>query len=116
MAKHIQKIIIDKDMQEVIDRALNWEDGDNMDWRFDEDDVLIYSADFGGGLLDNKIEMDIKCCGVQYENGGYNNAWCEAVLFEDGCEVACSEIDGDFFGEWSLTYGDEYVTIVEREE
>lgn len=113
MARYVQRITVSKDMQEIIDRAINWQEGDNIDWRFDEDDRQTYGADFGK-VFGNRMEMDIKCCGVRYEDGGYNNAWCEAVLFEDGCEVACSEISDDFFGEWSLTYGDEYVTIVER--
>lgn len=34
--------------------------------------------------FDDGIEMDIKCCGVQYEEESESNtAWTEAVLFEN---------------------------------
>ena len=60
--------------------------------------------------------MDIKCCGVQYEEGGVNTAWTEAVLFKNGSEVCHSEPNEGFFGEWTLeTNGDEYVVNVKIE-
>ena len=101
-------VTVDRNTAEVINKAMNWETGDSMDSRFGEDDQFACTADFGGG-----VEMDIKCCGVQYEEGGFNNAWAEAVLFDNGCEVAVSDIDDDFFGEWELEYnGTTYVTEV----
>lgn len=90
---------VDRTDAEVIRRAVEWKKGDNPDYRFGEDDTLVYGADFGNG-----IEMDIKCCGVQYEENGINNAWCEAVLFDNGTEVAVSDVEDDFFGEWELPY------------
>lgn len=39
----------------------------------------MHTAIFGNG-----IEMDIKLCGVQYEDGGFNKPWTEAVLFKNG--------------------------------
>ena len=62
-----------------------------------EDDTVSITVQFPEGY-----EMDIKCCGVQYEEGGNNVAWTEAVLFKDGCEVAVSEPSEDFWGEWEL--------------
>lgn len=81
----------------------------NKDECLGEDDTITYTAKFDDGY-----EMDIKCCGVQYEEGGVNTAWTEAVLFKNGSEVCCSEPSEGFFGEWTLeTNGDEYVVNVE---
>lgn len=63
----------------------------------------------------NGYQMDIKCCGVQYDPEDSNCAWSEAVLFnERGGELICSEPDDEFAGEWFFEYnGDEYkVNIV----
>lgn len=78
-----------------------------------EDIAIIYTAKF-----DNGFEMDIKCCGVQYEPyNSSNTAWTEAVLFEDGKEVCCSEVSDEYLGEWILEddNDNEYVVIVEVE-
>ena len=77
-----------------------------------EDIAIVYTAEF-----DNGFEMDVKCCGVQYEPyNSSNTAWTEAVLFEDGQEVCCSEVSDEFLGEWVLENDeDEYVVIVEVE-
>lgn len=75
-----------------------------------EDEILFYTVSFG-----NKMEMDIKICGVAYEEGGDNLPWMEAVLFEDGHEVGCTDVsdEQDILGEWLIEYnGDEYVGIV----
>lgn len=78
-----------------------------------EDIAIIYTAKF-----DNGFEMDIKCCGVQYEPyNSSNTAWTEAVLFEDGQEICCSEVSDEYLGEWILEddNDNEYVVIVEVE-
>lgn len=78
---------------------------------FGEDETISYTANFGYG-----IQMDIKVCGVQYEEGGTNTAWSEAVLFNHGSEVACSEPSDGFMGEWELEYdGKKYITEVKAE-
>ena len=59
-----------------------------------EDVTIVYTA-----VFDNGIEMDIKCCGVQYQEGESNTAWTEAVLFKDGNEVAHTEPDEDICAE-----------------
>lgn len=75
-----------------------------------EDETIIYTA-----VFDNGIEVDIKCCGVQYdENEEFNTAWTEAVMFRGHSEVCFSDPADMFFGEWELEYdGDEYIVIVE---
>lgn len=76
-----------------------------------EDESISHTVKF-----ENGYEMDIKCCGVQFdEKNDTNTAWTEAVLFnKDGHEVACSEVEGDYLGEWYLYDGkDAYVARVE---
>lgn len=76
---------------------------------FGEDETIMHTAIFGNGM-----EMDIKLCGVQYEDGGFNKPWTEAMLFKNGTQVACTEPDETYLGEWCLKYdGNEYVTCVE---
>ena len=77
-----------------------------------EDIAIVYTAKFDDGF-----EMDIKCCGVQYEPyNSSNTAWTEAVLFQNGSEVCFSEPCDEFLGEWILENDDnEYVVIVEVE-
>jgi len=70
-------------------------------------------------IFENGIEMDIKCCGVQYEEENESNtAWTEAVLFfENGSEICCSEPSDEYFGEWILEdEEDVYIVIVKEEE
>ena len=71
-----------------------------------EDDTLIWSASFGNGF-----EMDIKLCGADEEV-----AWTEAVLFKDGCELACTDCMDTILGEWEIDYDDvAYITYVIEE-
>ena len=80
------------------------------DWQdcLGEDDTISYSVNFGNGM-----EMDIKCCGVQYEEGRSNLAWTEAVLFKNGSEVCCTEPSDEYTGEWELEYkGNKYIVNV----
>ena len=74
-----------------------------------EDETILHTAVFGCGM-----EMDIKCCGVQYDEEEESNlAWAEAVLFHNGSEVACTEVSDTYTGEWSLFYrGAEYIADV----
>ena len=93
-----QTIQIEQHVADYIEEALSRKD-DNM---LNEDETIVRTVRFPDG-----IEMDIKCCGVQYEEGGDNSAWTEAVLFHNGYEVACSEPSDSFLGEWILPYRDE---------
>ena len=75
---------------------------------FNEDETIVYSAYFGDNIL-----VDVKCCGVQFEEGKSNTAWTEAVLFENGSERCCTEVCDEYEGEWILEYnGNEYVVNV----
>lgn len=61
--------------------------------------------------------MVIRICGVEYEPDGHNLPWGEAILYEDGIEVACTDAISKFFGEWKITYkGEEFVVCIEREQ
>lgn len=63
--------------------------------------------------FENGAEVDIKCCGVQFEEGSSNTAWTEAVLFVNGCQVAYTEPESEFEGTWELEYnGDTYIVNV----
>lgn len=68
-----------------------------------EDNTITNTVKFQDGL-----KMDIKCCGCDEES-----SWTEAVLFKDGKEVACSEVEEAYLGEWVLEYGgNEYTANV----
>lgn len=100
---HKRIVTISKPVAETIEKYISNE------VHLDEDETIIYTAKFPGG-----IEMDIKCCGVQNEEDG---AWTEAVLFKNGCEVAVSGVEEEFLGEWSLKFdGVVYNTIIEIEK
>lgn len=62
---------------------------------------LTYTADFPNGY-----SVDVKVCGVDFEEGSDNTAWTEAVLFKNGCEVACTEPCDSIDGPWELSDGD----------
>lgn len=84
---------------ERIMKYLNEEPQDESEC-LNEDRTITYTATFGNGY-----QMDVKVCGVQYEPGGCNTAWSEAVLFTpDGHELACTDVCDDFLGDWELTY------------
>lgn len=93
-----------------------------------EDETITHTAHF-----DNGYEMDIKCCGVYYEDyyDEYynndedldeddflpvcNNSYVDAVLFnEKGYEVALADPSEDeYLGEYELEYnGDTYIANV----
>ena len=58
------------------------------------------------------IEADIKICGDDEEE-----YWTEMVLFNNGCEVCCTDIGEleDFFGEWECEYNEtKYIVIVKE--
>ena len=80
----------------------------------DEDETITHTA-----IFDDWVEMDIKVCGVQYdENTDNNNAWTEAVLYdENGYEIAFTEPQDDYFGEWRIASdNDIYVANVKKEK
>lgn len=86
---------------------------ENEEECFGEDMTITHTARFSNGF-----DMDIKLCGVQYEEGGCNTPWTEAVLFgtTDGTnyhEVSCTDVGEEYMGEWEMEYnGDKYITVV----
>lgn len=66
-----------------------------------EDCVYRWTADCGNG-----IEVDVKVVDADKENGG---PWSEAVMFEHGSEIACTDVGEDVRGEW--LFEDEGITI-----
>lgn len=108
--KYFGKITMPQKRLEQIHMYLNKEPKCEADC-LPEDITITESFRFS-----DEYEMDIKCCGVQYEEGGSNTAWSEAVLFKNGCEVCCSEPSDNFEGEWTLRDGDnEFTVVVEAE-
>ena len=79
-----------------------------------EDEIIVHTATF-----ENGYQLDIKCCGVQYQEGEVNTAWSEAVLFDkNGCEVFCSEVSDAYFGDWQIDYDTDiyYVSVMTEDE
>ncbi len=71
---------------------------------FQGDNTIVYTMVFS-----NNIEMDIKCCGCKDES-----SWTEAVLFNNGHELCCSEVYDTFIREWRLDYNDNiYIVNIE---
>lgn len=107
--KILKKVIyIDKKQAELLEKLCNVE-LKNEEECFGEDESIVYTAKFPNNYdivytakFPDNYEMDIKCCGVRFEENGSNTAWTEAVLFKNGRSVACSEVSDDFFGEWEL--------------
>lgn len=62
-------------------------------------------------------EMDIKLVVPLEDN---ETPWTEAVLFQNGSEVAHSDVENRFFGDWELYDGDHvftaYVSVQPNEE
>ena len=96
-----KQIKITKELNNEINRLLTVGDEN-----FGEDICITKTA-----VFDNGYEMDIKCCGVQYEEGGDNGAWTEAVLFRNGSQVCCSEPSDEFVGEWELRDDNQVFTV-----
>ena len=95
------------EVDEATVERLNYWLTDNSDTsdRLNEDDTFIKTAKFEDGM-----EMDIKCCGVQfddiYDNPASNTAWTEAVLFYDsGQEVCHTDVCDEYLGDWEIEWG-----------
>jgi hypothetical protein len=73
------------------------------------DETIVETANFG-----NSIEMDIKLVICEGEDTPYT----EAVLFENGHELYCTDPNDKYTGEWKLECdGEKYaVEIIVSEE
>lgn len=78
-----------------------------------EDDSESYGIKF-----ENGYSVDIRVCGVKFEEGSTNLPWTEAILCDEtGCEVCVSDACDEFFGTWRLVDPDNnniYVLRVEE--
>lgn len=112
MAKRKATIIIPNRLADAINNYLNNEPCCEEEC-LGEDDTIIFTATFN-----NKYQMDVKCCGVQYLENETNTAWTEAVLFnEHGVELCSTEPSEEYLGEWNINYGgDEYAVTVSTSE
>ena len=99
---------LEPDISSLIHFLLKHEPKDENE-NFGIDETISKSVTFDDGCV-----MDIKCCGVEYEEGTTNLPWTEAVLFNDkGGEICCSEVSDDFFGDWELeANGNKYIVHV----
>lgn len=93
-----QTLVINKDEADRIKKLLETVPK-NRDECFGADETITHTVDFGDG-----IEMDIKLCGVEFEEGSENLPWTEAVLFDHGHQVAMCEPDDGYFKCWCLEY------------
>lgn len=73
-----------------------------------EESTISYTANFGNGY-----EMDVKVCGVKYQEGESNLPYTEAVLLYNGSQEAYTDPDDMFEGVWELTSEDDDTYIVE---
>lgn len=110
MAKFERTITISQNEDAQLKKWLSEpiDENDHRDNYPSEDETFTKTA-----VFDNSYEMDIKCCGVQYEDGNTNACWTEAVLFRNGSEVTHSDVGDEFVGEWHLVSDDdEYIVNV----
>lgn len=109
-------LTLSKEIAEKLDKWLSEpenEDDYNNNY-LSEDDTFCTTAFF-----ENGYQMDVKCCGVQYEEGTSNACWTEAVLFNsNGSEMGCSEPSDEYLGEWTIEdfNGNIYKTIVVKDD
>lgn len=98
--KHERKLTLTKGEATHINRLLSTSGALGLD------DTIIYTVFF-----DADIEMDIKLCGADEDV-----PWTEAVLFQNGCEVGCTDVHDAYLGEWCIEFdNDEYVVFVDVE-
>ena len=104
--EHRAKIVVDSDSAAILKELCEMtgeEAYDKYGLKFAEAET--YTAQFDDGR-----EVDVKLCISDEENTN----WCEAVLFDHGCEIACSEVEEEFFGEWSFEVDDDDDGLIHR--
>lgn len=110
--KYISRIKVSQDDAEKINRYLTVEPENEEDC-LSENEKIAHCVHF-----ENGFEMDIECCGGQYQEGECNTAWTQACLYDpDGRPCGFTEPCNEFFGEWEIEYnGNHYVAAVVEEE
>ena len=69
--------------------------------------VKSWTVDF-----ENGFEIDLKVCSSNTDEP----LWCEAVLFFNGSECCCSEVEGSLDGTWDFEYENEEFVLVVKEK
>jgi hypothetical protein len=105
-----EELRISKGTADFTTEALTFNPSSEDEVIMTEDDTVVELVTFANGY-----EMEIKCCGVQFDcPEGCNTAYAEAVLFDDyGKEVCCTDTDDSFLGEWELEDKDGNTYIVD---
>ena len=106
--KFYEKITIPKNEFKKINYYLTHEPVDETDEYLHEDETITQTVSFPNG-----VEMDIKCCGIQFKENDTNVAWTEAVLFQNGCQVNYSEVSDEYIGRWELEDNEGKLYIVD---
>lgn len=100
LPRYIQRVSITPSLAKTIEGYLN---ASNEDEYQGEDNTITVTAVFPDGM-----KMDVKCCGCDNDP-----SWTEAVLFQDGSEVCCTDVEEEFLGPWELDdNGRRYIAIV----
>ena len=96
---HEATITISKADSEKISKWLTepTNEDDYNDNYLSEDETYSQTAKFDDGY-----EVDVKVCGVQYDEDSPNSCWTEAVLFQNGSEVCCTDPSDEYLGYWEL--------------
>jgi len=98
-----EEYFINRNRLRRIEEMLNEEPENEYDFEeryLGEDETFKISVEFDDGYT-----MDIMVCGVQYEDGGSNTCFSQAVLYnEDGGEVTYTDPESSFKGLWSLEH------------
>lgn len=114
MANRYEKTVaISKHLAEHIRHILEDEPSCESECFGSKEPAITVTARFDDGN-----EVDIKCCGVDYEEGGYNTGWTEAVLFDgNGYELGFTDPEDYFVGDWEIeSENNEYVVHVTVED
>lgn len=100
-----QNIIISKKEMELINDLLNL-NGDEIYQKYGlkRDESIIHTAKFP-----NEIEADIKLVICD----GDDKPYTEGILFENGSEIMCTDVEDTYAGIWEFEYNDtEYIVNV----
>lgn len=102
---YYQNLIIPQDIADKIRHYCTSEPRNETEC-LGEGETIVETAVFH--TPQGQFEMDIKCCGVQYEEGESNKAFVEAVLFDHAgrgfVEVACTDVSDNFFDSFELEF------------
>ena len=96
-------LTLDPKIIEKFNRMLTWKH-----LNYEKHEIIKYSTvktwtvDF-----ENGFEIDIKVCSSE-EN---SPLWCEAVLFYNGFECCCSDIEDELDGTWTLEYNNDKFVV-----